>query len=633
MKKINLSKSVEYLLFVIAFAIFALTSSRSVQDYFHGEFLIAQKTLSIPHSPGFPLYVFLGWILSFIPTVDNEVLKFNLISSFYASIGIFFFFKLSKILVENLENSPIVKILNRKFDEFEINLISLASSLSLAFSTIYWTNASISNPYSLAISLTIISFYFSFKAFYNVEKENLNWFLSAIFLGLASSAHLFSIFAIIPVLYLFFTKKTFDDKNFIISVKLFSPVLIVLIIFYGFLFLISNSNPYLNYGEPNNLKNIIDFLTLRYLRKELVYQYLIFTNNVVFLIDSIEILSSVGIIVLTIGLAALIIFSKIFRIFFLTGFFVYFILLTNIYINLYIIDYNFLFIWLLFLFPISYAIIASYLAKINNYLTKAIVVVPIIILSSNFKNSNYSNDNAITTYLKAASEDIKKESILISFKPNNFYWNARYNQFSNQLKRNFAIVDPEQLCFPYYIEELSVRFSKIFPFPDSVKNEMKNIAEEFVQANKYVIPQMVETSIKNLYVLFNYLVKNNIDIYFTFDAFFEAQDLIPRIISEEYDMIPYGLLFKFDKIEEYRDYSYKDFNFNLKLTNINRTLQKDLIYTIPFMLEMRIIYETRQDKPEKVKLLYNLIKEKYSHYSFINENNIKEYLVKKGFTL
>ena len=162
---------------------------------------------------------------------------------------------------------------------------------------------------------------------------------------------------------------------------------------------------------------------------------------------------------------------------------------------------------------------------------------------------------------------------------------------------------------------------------------MKNIAQEFVQANKYVIPQMEETSIKNLYVLFNYLVKNNIDIYFTFDAFFEAQDLIPRIISEEYDMIPYGLLFKFYKLKEYRDYSYKDFNFNLKLTNINRTLQKDLIYSIPFMLEMRIIYETRQDKPEKVKLLYNLIKEKYSHYSFINENNIKEYLVKKGFTL
>ena len=92
MKKI-LSKN--YLWFLLTFAIilavylFTLCPSIYLED--SAEYVTVAATLGIPHPPGYPLYVLLGKLFTFIP-LGSLAWRVNLMSAFFGALTCAFFF-------------------------------------------------------------------------------------------------------------------------------------------------------------------------------------------------------------------------------------------------------------------------------------------------------------------------------------------------------------------------------------------------------------------------------------------------------------------------------------------------------------------------------------------------------------
>lgn len=634
MKKFNLYAYLEYLIGILVFIVYLLTSTRFVQDFFHGEFLIAQSQFGVPHPPGFPLYVILGWIFSFIAGGISEALKFSLLSSFYAAIGCVFFYKMVRLIFENFKAFSLGKLIKDKnFTELEIAIISLVSSLSLAFSLSYWTNAAVTNPFSLTCALLLISFYFALKAYLNVENANKFWIASALSLGLSASANLLAIFGLIPITYLFFKKFEVNDKNIASYAKLFSPAIATIAFFYAILFFRASLNSSLNYLFPLNFSSIIDFLTLRYLRIEYIYQYLVFSNNSLYFINNL--ISEYGIFLLMtilLGIFVLIFEFNELKILYLLNLITFFLIFTNLYIPDGRIDLSLLLFSLTLAAPFAYGFIVHYASKINSNLSIIIIFIPLTTFAANFKEANYANENNVSAYISEAIKPLENKRVIIAVRPMMLYWNLHYHENKNEIK-NQATINPEALAFPYYIENLCKRLNKLAPISDSLKTILTKNSASFINRGLFTSSHLNETSLKNLSLLIRHLKKNDIEIYFTYEAFFDFSEAIAHITEENYDLVPYGLLFKFQKNDVYLPNPVDSFKTKINLTKRTNLFQKDLIFSFPFMLEMRALYEISKDNAEKANNIYRSIKKEYPYYIFVNEQEIKEYLLKKGFTL
>ena len=123
----------------LSFLIYYLTLSPGVFGFDSAELATGVFTWGIIHPPGYPLYLILGKIFSFLPFGDLAY-RLNLMSAFFAALTTLVNYRIIKLLVKD-------------------NIVAVAGACIFAFSNYFWQMAVVAEVYTLHVFLLSLSLY------------------------------------------------------------------------------------------------------------------------------------------------------------------------------------------------------------------------------------------------------------------------------------------------------------------------------------------------------------------------------------------------------------------------------------------------------------------------------------------
>jgi hypothetical protein len=133
----------------IAFAAYLFTLSPTIAFGDSGELITAAYTLGIPHPPGYPLWVILAKLFSFLP-IGNAAYRLNLMSALLdsAAVGIL------TIVISRTLPKVCARIIPREAFESPVagmitGSASATAALMLAFSPSFWHQSVVAEVYAL----------------------------------------------------------------------------------------------------------------------------------------------------------------------------------------------------------------------------------------------------------------------------------------------------------------------------------------------------------------------------------------------------------------------------------------------------------------------------------------------------
>src|SRR3989344_1309144 len=229
---------------LFTFVIYFLGISHGVYGGDAGDITLANWFGGVAHPPGYPLNTMIGYIFTHLPFGDTVSYRSNLMSAVLQamSIGVVF------LIVKKLTSSAI---------------LSLAASLTLAFTPLFWLYAHVTEVFQLLVLLTALTVYFLILWNDSVSQKKpkikfLYW--SIIFFGLAFFHHQTAVL-ILPGL-AYFVYKT-DSKIFKNRRSFLKLAILAAIGFLPYLFIpyaASRHTP-INWNDPENLRNFLRLLT------------------------------------------------------------------------------------------------------------------------------------------------------------------------------------------------------------------------------------------------------------------------------------------------------------------------------------------------------------------------------------
>jgi len=232
--------------FLSIFFIYLFTLAPTVSFRDTGDLISSSYILGISHPSGFPLFMILGKLFSYIP-LGTIAFRINLMSAMFALLTLVFVFLTINNLTKNL-------------------FISIISTILLGFSLTFWTYAEIGEKYSLYAFLSSVLIYFGV-----IFKKELIVIYAFLF-GISLTHHLAIIIFLIPILYLIFkvVNRRFLKKNYIeVLIGFLIPLLI-----YLYIPIRASLDLPLNWGKPNTISKFISYITAR------DYRYAMFSGSI-----------------------------------------------------------------------------------------------------------------------------------------------------------------------------------------------------------------------------------------------------------------------------------------------------------------------------------------------------------------
>ncbi|MBI4225701.1 DUF2723 domain-containing protein [Candidatus Roizmanbacteria bacterium] len=209
-----------------------------------GDLVTASYLFGVAHPPGYPLFTFLGFILSRLPFPAPPVTKVALISAISSFIGLVIYYKFSLKVTKSL-------------------LLSLLTTSILAFSYFFWLNAEMPEAFGLNNFFAIVLLYFAIQFYERKKKRYL--YLLGFFAGLSLTHHqtIITIFPGLLILSLRHFKFVLTKRRFIPAVLLF----ILGFSAYIYVPIAARQNPAVNWDNASNLNNFLHLV----LRKDYDY--------------------------------------------------------------------------------------------------------------------------------------------------------------------------------------------------------------------------------------------------------------------------------------------------------------------------------------------------------------------------
>ena len=125
---------------LLSFAVYLLTMGNTVSFFDSGELIAASATLGLAHPPGYPLYVLVGHIFSYIP-ISNIAFRTNLASALFGAMTVMVVYMITEILLR--------KIFKDEQSSFKIRATALSASFAFAFSMNQWGQTNMSEVYAM----------------------------------------------------------------------------------------------------------------------------------------------------------------------------------------------------------------------------------------------------------------------------------------------------------------------------------------------------------------------------------------------------------------------------------------------------------------------------------------------------
>jgi hypothetical protein len=245
-------------LFLFAFFIYFSTLAPSI-TWRHdgadgGDLIAAAYTLGIPHPTGYPLYVLLAKLFTFLPWGDIAY-RVNLMSAFFAAATVPLVYLASSILLTPTvapDKGPVLSTAEGWSDRIAAPVASVTAALAFAFSPVFWSQAVIAEVYTLNAFFVALTIYLlSYCAKTRTYSSGPCLFYSlAFFYGLSLGNHL-SMLLLLPVgLFLVLRgeyRRFLKYKTLITAYAFFLLGLSV----YLYLPLRAAQHPPINWGDPH----------------------------------------------------------------------------------------------------------------------------------------------------------------------------------------------------------------------------------------------------------------------------------------------------------------------------------------------------------------------------------------------
>ncbi|MEZ0323488.1 MAG: DUF2723 domain-containing protein [Hydrogenothermaceae bacterium] len=145
-----------------------------------GGLVTASYLLGIAHPPGYPFYLQISKIFTFLP-VGNIGIRIGLVSVIFSILSLYILYQITL----KLTNKPIFSIIPLLF---------------LGFSYSYYFNSVVEKFYTLNLSVILLLFFIGIKQILSVNLNKKDVLFSAFLLGLATSIHHTALFMAVPLL-------------------------------------------------------------------------------------------------------------------------------------------------------------------------------------------------------------------------------------------------------------------------------------------------------------------------------------------------------------------------------------------------------------------------------------------------
>lgn len=236
---ITLNYVIGIFVFLFPFFVYLSTLAPTVTAEDSGELITASYFLGIPHPPGYPTWCLLSHPFVYIP-FGNIAWRVNLSSAFFASCTVLFVFLVGYRLSKS-------------------RVAAISSALLFAFSLEFWEQSVITEVYALNACSLVLCFYLLclWKETYNAKY--LLWL--SFFYGIGLGNH-YTMFVVGPLFALFVLLTNPDNKKYLRTyVYCCCIALLSWMLMCSYLYFRSLSNPIMDWGNPENLKNLFYLIT------------------------------------------------------------------------------------------------------------------------------------------------------------------------------------------------------------------------------------------------------------------------------------------------------------------------------------------------------------------------------------
>lgn len=227
---------------IVAFVVYATTCAPDVWFTDAGELAAVAATQGVAHPTGYPLFSILASIWMKIPFPFSAVFQMNLFAAMATAVGSGLFF---------LAMRTFFSVGNSKISDLSKSLVAAAASLTLAFSSTVWAQATSVEVYSLQFLIFNLLIFLLVKAATSERRSAELFLVSAFFFGLSFGNHMSTIFILFAGVFIYILQLNSLNPLAGGKLKVFA-VAAILFVFglsvYFYLPLLSATNPAFDWG-------------------------------------------------------------------------------------------------------------------------------------------------------------------------------------------------------------------------------------------------------------------------------------------------------------------------------------------------------------------------------------------------
>jgi hypothetical protein len=516
------------LLVIISFCVYLITMSRSVGLTDSGELAAVIYTLGIAHPTGYPLFTLLGRIWIMLPIQMEEIIRLNIFSALLTSVSVGIFFKSSIAIIRSATLFQFKNQKRNNSNDLKILFSTGIASLTLGFSTTFWSQSSNIEVYALHLVLILLTIW-TFIRGMEEQVGALGYisnilFLFAFILGLSFSNHMTTILLAPGFLWLFFRTFGRRRETFRLILKLL-PFFLIGLSIYLYLPIRSANNPLLDWGHPASIERFLWHVTGKQFRvwmfsawdvaqKQLNYYFYNFTSEY----------SAIAVVIVFMGIITSWKQSKRLFIFIFLLFISTIIYSVNY--DIFDIDNYFLLsyivvAWLL-VFGIQFLINRSEEKRfwIKILIIGVLIFIPIVQIVLNRGKCNESKCKLPQEFVENAFHDLEPNAVVIASQWDYFISPALYYQNVRNERQDITIIDKSLLQNrSWYFLQLENhskwlmdriqprakaflidlnKFEKDFPFDyNSINTNWQYLLEDIVEKSLIDRPVYVDVRITN----------------------------------------------------------------------------------------------------------------------------------------
>jgi len=286
----NLRIPVAAAVFAVGFSVYLITLTPTVGFVDSGELTLAAWSLGNAHPPGFPLYLMLTHLFTILP-IGTVAVRVNIASAFFAAVACALVtLAVGEMLLTPLrrrvaaadpvqkrrKGSPLPAVTAAPESEpvpspVLVALISAFGGLTLVFSRTLWAYATVAEVYALNTAMMAAIFWLMLawrRREVSGERRAIRWlYAAAIVFGLALGVHHvtigLNIAAIAALVFMTAGMQFFRSRRLTIAAALSIAALLLV---YSYLPLAASHKPFMNWGNPAGVSEIVDHITAKQYR-------------------------------------------------------------------------------------------------------------------------------------------------------------------------------------------------------------------------------------------------------------------------------------------------------------------------------------------------------------------------------